>query len=109
MVIPQFLVTGLSSIIFAILDPDKSILHPGSTETPAGDGTLTSDAARGVLARGDDLDMAQKPNSIAIIFRYGFSFPTLLVPDPVSFRFGGIAAAIAFVLSYRLAKDLARR
>ena len=69
MVIPQFLVTGLSSIIFAILDPDKSILHPGSTETPAGDGTLTSDAARGVLARADGLDMAQKPNSIAIIFR----------------------------------------
>jgi solute carrier family 45 protein 1/2/4 len=59
MVIPQFLVTGLSSIIFAILDPDKSVLHTHAAE----------DAASGVLARGDGVEVAQKPNSIAIIFR----------------------------------------
>ena len=68
-VIPQFLVTGLSSLIFAILDPDKSVLHPGSTDTQAGDGAI-QDAARGVLAREDGLELGQKPNSIAIIFRW---------------------------------------
>ena len=61
--------TGLSSLIFAILDPDKSVLHPGSTDTQAGDGAI-QDAARGILAREDGLELGQKPNSIAIIFRW---------------------------------------
>jgi len=71
LVIPQFLVTGLSSLIFAVLDPGP---------------------AKGISAREDGLELGQGSNSVAIIF-----------------RLGGIAAAIAFVLSYRLAKDLGRR
>ena len=68
-VMPQFLVTGLSSIIFAMLDPDKSVLHdhhPGNTDAIS---PTSQDPVRGVLAREDGLDSAQKPNSIAIIFR----------------------------------------
>jgi solute carrier family 45 protein 1/2/4 len=92
-VIPQFLVTGLSSIIFSIFDPDKSILHghhPGNTQP--GNGTATpQDVTRHRFPRSDDL-VQTKPNSIAIIF-----------------RLGGLAAAIAFFLSWRLAKELKRR
>jgi solute carrier family 45 protein 1/2/4 len=89
-VIPQFLVTGLSSILFALLDPDKSVLHgrhPGSTPPQPGDGTLAS-----TLAAREDGAQARGTDSIAIIFRVG-----------------GIAAAIACVLCYRLAKELKRR
>ena len=38
-VIPQFLVTGFSSIVFALLDPDKSVLHgyhPGNAAPQQG-------------------------------------------------------------------------
>ncbi|KAF9242259.1 hypothetical protein BU15DRAFT_86856 [Melanogaster broomeanus] len=90
-VIPQFLVTGLSSIIFAIFDPDKSVLHghhPGNTQP--GNGTSTPAAQRHRFPRFDELSQT-KPNSIAIIF-----------------RLGGLAAVIAFFLSWRLAKELKR-
>ncbi|KAF8128960.1 major facilitator superfamily domain-containing protein [Boletus edulis] len=94
-VIPQFLVTGLSSIIFALLDPDKSVLqghHPGNTQSQSGDGSGTAaSATRGMsmVAREGE---GRGIDSIAVIF-----------------RLGGISAAIAFVLSYRLARDLKRR
>jgi solute carrier family 45 protein 1/2/4 len=71
-VIPQFLVTGLSSIIFAIFDQDKSVLHghhPGNTQP--GNGTMTpaaQDVTRHLFSRSDELSQTQ-PNSIAIIFR----------------------------------------
>lgn len=71
-VIPQFLVTGLSSIIFAIFDPEKSVLHghhPGNTLS--GNGTITptaQDVARQLFPREDEL-LQSGPNSIAIIFR----------------------------------------
>ncbi|KIJ62081.1 hypothetical protein HYDPIDRAFT_189174 [Hydnomerulius pinastri MD-312] len=93
-VIPQFLVTGISSIIFAIVDPDKSVLHghhPGNTLP--GNGTITpaaQDVARHLIPREDEFPESG-PNSIAIIF-----------------RLGGVAAAIAFVLCLRLAKELKR-
>jgi solute carrier family 45 protein 1/2/4 len=33
-VIPQFLITGVAAIIFAIFEPNKSILHSGSALPP---------------------------------------------------------------------------
>lgn len=59
-VVPQFLVTGLSSIVFAMLDPDKSVLHarrPDNTPSPQA-------AARGVVARA-----LSETDSIVVIFR----------------------------------------
>lgn len=93
-VVPQFLVTGLSSIIFAIFDPQKSVLHghyPGNA-IPADDTIATSgDVMRQILNRDEDPSVKTGPNSIAIIF-----------------RLGGVAAAVAFVLCWRLAKELKR-
>ncbi|KAH7915904.1 major facilitator superfamily domain-containing protein [Hygrophoropsis aurantiaca] len=97
-VVPQFLVTGLSSIIFAIFDPEKSVLHghhPGNTKPT--NGTLPAAgsaeiASRHVFGRQADILAANDgPNSIAIIF-----------------RLGGVAAAVAFVLCWRLARELKR-
>ena len=103
-VIPQFLVTGLSSIVFALLDPDKSVLHgyhPGNEapqQSARAGGSTVQEAAR--EDGGTD--------SIAIIFRWvRFYSPQWTVLSNVV-RLGGIAAVVAFVLCYRLAKDLKR-
>ena len=71
-VIPQFLVTGLASIIFAIVDPGQSVLHGHQAgNTPPGDETLTpssEDAVRRLFARSGDVSQTG-PNSIVIVFR----------------------------------------
>ncbi|KAE9392071.1 hypothetical protein BT96DRAFT_288398 [Gymnopus androsaceus JB14] len=87
LVIPQFLVTGLSSIIFALVDPAKSALsakHPASPHGPLVNATTS--AANATLAfmlrDGDvedelemikELQVAATSNSVAIISRIGGS------------------------------------
>jgi len=87
LVIPQFLVTGLSSIIFAIYEPQLSVLdapHTGlSTPAPPLNGTI-SDA---VLRRAEFEERGF--DSIGFLF-----------------RLGGVCAAVACVLCYRLSREL---
>ncbi|KAE9392062.1 hypothetical protein BT96DRAFT_1000689 [Gymnopus androsaceus JB14] len=106
LVIPQFLVTGLSSIIFALVDPAKSALsakHPASPHGPLVNATTS--AANATLAfmlrDGDvedelemikELQVAATSNSVAIIF-----------------RIGGVSALVAFVFCWRLARELRHR
>jgi solute carrier family 45 protein 1/2/4 len=93
-VVPQFLVTGLSSIIFAIFDPQKSVLHghhPGNIVPVNGTIATSGDVVRQILNRDEGPSVKTGPNSIAIIF-----------------RLGGVAAAIAFVLCWRLAREMKR-
>lgn len=93
-VVPQFLVTGLSSIIFAIFDPQKSVLHshhPGNAIPVNGTNATSGNVMRHILDRDEDLSVKTGPNSIAIIF-----------------RLGGVAAAVAFILCWRLARELKR-
>ncbi|KAF6760581.1 sucrose transporter [Ephemerocybe angulata] len=99
-VIPQFLVTGLSSIVFAIFDPQKSVVP----HRPAVNGTLSTDPIKNVteaMLRRHQLldDLAEReplggPQSSSIVY---------------IFRFGGITAMIAFVLCWRLARVLRHR
>ncbi|KAG2126871.1 major facilitator superfamily domain-containing protein [Suillus bovinus] len=91
-VVPQFLVTGLSSIIFAIFDPQKSVLHghhPGNAIPVNGTIITSGDVMRQILDRDQDPSVKTGPNAIAIIF-----------------RLGGVAAAVAFALCWRLAREL---
>ncbi|KAH9930693.1 MFS general substrate transporter [Fomitopsis serialis] len=90
-VMPQFVMTGIASIIFAIFDgaipksPDGT--SPGnSTATP---GELAKDAG---LQLRESLSTSAAPNSYAIVF-----------------RLGGVASIVAFVLTVRLARELRRR
>jgi len=84
-VVPQFMVTGLAAIIFAILDPTKSVVHHPSVNSGADAGVVDrQEVSGGETNRGQ--------NSVAIIFRVG-----------------GVAALVAFVLSLRLARELKRR
>lgn len=62
-VVPQFLVTGLASIIFALIDPQKSVLHGHHA------GNTQGDAVGRLLTRSDEA----RPDSTVIIFRFVFS------------------------------------
>ncbi|GBE83684.1 major facilitator superfamily domain-containing protein [Sparassis latifolia] len=94
-VMPQFIMTALASIIFAILEPGKSVLsgHRGgfrNSTLPATNSTgNNTEAELFALDFRDEVNAAARPNSYAIVF-----------------RLGGIAAAIAFVLTVRLARQL---
>nr|GAT45812.1 MFS general substrate transporter [Mycena chlorophos] len=83
-VIPQFLVTGLAAIIFAIFDGNENDL----SESPIPD--LPSNATSTELIRS--VPVRSGRNHVAIVF-----------------RMGGVWAAIAFVLAWRLARELKRR
>ncbi|KAI0301333.1 hypothetical protein BC826DRAFT_1090061 [Russula brevipes] len=100
-VVPQFLVTAMTAIIFAILEPHRSVLHgdhPGKTP-PSLNTTIPSSANNSssavAAAPRQEAEINARPpsgpNSIAIIL-----------------RIGGVWAMIAFVLSWRLAKELRR-
>jgi len=100
-VVPQFLVTAMTAIIFAILEPHRSVLHgdhpgktPPSLNTTIPSSTNNSSSAVAAAPRQEAEINARPPsgpNSIAIIL-----------------RIGGVWAMIAFVLSWRLAKELRR-
>jgi solute carrier family 45 protein 1/2/4 len=57
-VIPQFMVTGMSSIIFAFLDPDKSVIHHGKVPNapapiPPMNSTVSTADANDFFARAE--------------------------------------------------------
>ncbi|KAI0279577.1 major facilitator superfamily domain-containing protein [Russula aff. rugulosa BPL654] len=98
-VIPQFLVTGLTALLFAILEPQRSVLHgshpgtiPPNLNTTASSIVNNNSTASPATSRQDTVSPISGPSSVAIIF-----------------RIGGIWAIVAFVLSWRLSKDLRRR
>lgn len=101
-VIPQFIITGLSSILFAIMDPEKSVLAshgaPGPAGSLPGSPIGNSTAAHEPRFSGNVLppraegEAAVKgADSVGVIF-----------------RIGGVSAAVACVLSLRLARELKR-
>jgi hypothetical protein len=78
-VIPQFIITGLAAIIFAIFEPGKSIhgSHPGGVVAPI-NGTSVSLMGRistnSFLSRQVDEGVAKEGvNSVAVVFRLAFS------------------------------------
>jgi solute carrier family 45 protein 1/2/4 len=94
-VIPQFLMTGLSSIVFAISEPDVPVL-PGN-KLPV------VESAGNVTLSGSETVPMSKPvgtNSVAIIFRYVLLDRLLReVESNDSFiSVGGVSALIAMVL-----------
>ena len=74
-VIPQFIMSGLSSIVFTILEPDVSVFsgdHPGKIMPLNGTSAtgLSLNAVQTLLRRQEDIVAAKEDlNSIAIIFQ----------------------------------------
>ncbi|THH26896.1 hypothetical protein EUX98_g7285 [Antrodiella citrinella] len=85
-VLPQFVISGLSSVIFALFDPEKSdpgigIPTPGTNGTePTGNSTLAA-----FISREGISGSSAGPTSYAIVF-----------------RLGGLSALVAFVLTVSL-------
>jgi len=84
-VIPQFLVTGISSIMFAILEPVQP--HPAASPSPPKAGSPASTTTRRSASVG-----GHQGNSVVYIF-----------------GLGGVAALVAFVLCWRLAREMRHR
>ncbi|KAF9474838.1 MFS general substrate transporter [Pholiota conissans] len=111
-VIPQFLVTGFSAILFALFDPKKPALpaHRGPVAPgPVINGTIAAAAniTSAVVSRSgvmlqdlpqllrraeDEVEGSEHSNSVVYIF-----------------RIGGVAASFAFVLCWRLSRELRHR
>ncbi|KAI0355283.1 MFS general substrate transporter [Trametes cingulata] len=86
-VIPQFIMTGLASLVFFFLDPSKAV--PDAVELPPLAGNATEPAESELIVRAEALASGGGPNSYAVIY-----------------RLGGLSAAVAFVLTLRLAREL---
>jgi len=96
-VIPQFLVTGMSSIIFALFDPDKSAIHRGKApNAPAPvnplNGTVSTVDVNEFFTRTEEVGDGASGGSVGLIF-----------------KISGISSTIAFILALRLARNLRRR
>lgn len=108
---PQFVMTGIASIIFAIFD--GAVPKSPDATTPSNSTTTSGELAK--IAKyqlRDSLATPAAPNSYAIVFRCVFRYGTrwFCASDLIgSNRLGGVAATIAFVLTVRLARELRRR
>jgi len=96
-VIPQFLVTGMSSIIFAWFDPEKSAIHRGKAPNapvpvPPANSTASVANFNEFFVRAEGVADGASGGTVGLIF-----------------KISGIFSAIAFLLALRLAKDLRRR
>ncbi|RDB28230.1 General alpha-glucoside permease [Hypsizygus marmoreus] len=111
-VVPQFLITGLSAIAFAIFDPIQArppIMHPSPPPPPVPSadsaarrmahgvmrevaGFVVRDLAKDAAEQAERDERGGQSNSVVYIF-----------------RLGGVAALIAFILAWRLAKQLRHR
>jgi len=70
-VIPQFLVTGISSIVFALVDPSKSAIHRGKAPNapapvPPVNGTVS---AVELFSRAEGLADGASGGSVGLIFK----------------------------------------
>jgi solute carrier family 45 protein 1/2/4 len=122
MVIPQFLITGVSAIIFAIFDPIQTHGAVRSSGPATENGTMAihiastaAGAARAIATREDalDYDSDGKSNSVVYIFRCVTVVSVIgsrgCLHVAVSYRLGGVASLIAFVLAWRLAREMRRQ
>ena len=99
-VIPQFIMTGLASIIFALLDPAK-----GPPASPATD-LSNNGTAPETFSRAEGFAPSGGANSYVIIYRYVSTHRAALALTYRLCRLGGLSTAVAFVLTLRLARQL---
>ncbi|KAF9269522.1 hypothetical protein L218DRAFT_1072355 [Marasmius fiardii PR-910] len=109
-VVPQFLVTGISSIIFALFDPSKSVLHgkhPGTSHRTIN----TTEVAGAVTEFSQLLSMRNATSDQEAILNELVELESAANSNSVVyiFRLGGVAAFVAFILCWRLSRELRHR
>ena len=112
-VFPQFISSGIAAVIFAIVDPKKSVPHSINPDIGIpGNGTVPEEALKGgasmtrtsLLARAD-YDDGHGASSVVIILRYvARELPPSLRADYRLGSLGAIASFLAFLISWRLAR-----
>lgn len=73
-VIPQFLVTGMTSIIFALFDPDKSAIHRGKAPNapapvPPANRTVSVTDVNELFARAEGVADGASGGTIGLVFK----------------------------------------
>lgn len=70
-VLPQFLVTGLSAVIFSIMEPDTKRGIPGThPNADLGPGaSVTGEALEGLIKRAEGVVEGGSPDAVGLIFR----------------------------------------
>ena len=73
-VIPQFIVTGVSSVIFALFDPDKSAIHHGKVRdvpvsVPSAGGVVSGVDTNMHSARAEGTNNGASGGSIGLLFK----------------------------------------
>ncbi|WVQ80005.1 hypothetical protein IAT38_002106 [Cryptococcus sp. DSM 104549] len=112
LVLPQFIVTLMSSIIFYLMEPEKGLPahHPGTIPVP-GNATLTDAASAVTEAAAEATGEVVRRAVHAWMWskREGVDVD-VSSPDAVGliFRIGGISAAIGGWICWRLGRDWAR-
>jgi len=81
-VIPQFLVNGLAALIFALLEPQRTVLAHGPSSTIASNATI-------IPLESTDAVAVRDTDSIGVVL-----------------RIGGFSALVACYFAYKLAKDV---
>ncbi|GAA6058853.1 hypothetical protein JCM10212_002797 [Sporobolomyces blumeae] len=114
LVLPQFVVTALSSIIFAILDPNRSVLahdsSPSRTSSASSttsvdnplDAGIVDTVARHVVEVGWDVLRARQDSSSSEADREGFDSLGLI------FQIGGLSAAVSTWICFKMWRDRER-
>jgi solute carrier family 45 protein 1/2/4 len=103
LVIPQFVVTFLSSVIFYLMDPGKSLPSHHPQSMPMGNTTSISVASSAV----PDLDLVDAmKRGMSLLGREGVEVDSSS-PDGVGliFRLGGVSAAIGGFLCWRMLRN----
>ncbi|KAH7098181.1 MFS general substrate transporter [Auriculariales sp. MPI-PUGE-AT-0066] len=105
-VIPQFVASGLSSLIFAVFEPERTTPHPSVADVPppagAGAGAIPADATDNPFLDGRALSWMGR-RADAEVQQAGSDAMGII------FRIGGVSSLVACALCWRLAKDLRRR
>jgi solute carrier family 45 protein 1/2/4 len=115
-VIPQFIVTGIAALIFAIFDPQNAsdLTHRGAHVPAQTFVTNSTDGQAFPMNATESFKRAARSVAVNLLeIRQEMDDSTEVYEGSNSivyiFRFGGIAAMIAAVLAWRLARDLRHR
>ncbi|GAA5892405.1 uncharacterized protein JCM6883_007344 [Sporobolomyces salmoneus] len=101
LVLPQLLVTAVSSIIFAIFDPGKSVLGAHAPSTDSTSETLSTDPIKRFVVRGVSFFVARQVEEAAQGGENARGYNSL----SLIFQIGGISALVSTYFCFRLWKN----
>ena len=109
LVLPQFIVTTFSSLIFYLMEPGKSLPEHHPQSTPHG-GNVTMEVVGEmvkVVRREAEAGRVQAPDAVGLIFRCASDL-RVWAGLTMTNRIGGVSAAVGGCICWRLSRRWAR-